>query len=651
MARFKERFYVALPVHWFRDAVLKLPLLWRDLLRLLFPGTIAIALIISLLYQQLWHLSFEPYKHQSQSLISEAGRSVFRNIGALRRDILFLADELNHQEFSGANEALALSSIEMFFQRFSAASQLYDQIRWIDKNGQELVRVDKTLSGVKILEHSALQNKSERYYVQEGWKLAPGEVYFSPLDLNMEYGQIVSPLKPMIRVVSPVFSDDGETYKGLVVINFLAGPLLDELRNLSQHSEIELSLFNSEGYWLMDAQSRNEWGFMYQQPSWKLDKKEPRLWGMMQSHKDGDLLSKDGFWSFQTFRLGSVEALGPEWKLAVHISGHTLTMLRQNILLWSVLAGLILFSLALWVCWRLAISIYDRDMANQALHHKQVALKQSNHSLQDSLQKLKVAQQGLFQAEKLSSLGLMVAGVAHELNTPLGAALLTTSGLQDRRKTFGLAIEDGLRASDLQSYLDNFDEGIVIVEKNLLRGAELVNTFKRLAVDRAQEEQRVFHLSELLKDLQHTSWVRFNKKNQTIATNIDKDIQFDSYPGALGRVFENLVNNAFMHGFSEDQGGEVHISVNSVSSSEVSIQISDNGRGIDSDILSKIFDPFFTTGRIRGGMGLGLHLVHQLVTHLLEGTISIESKLGEGVQITLCLPLKVQGSHSSDANS
>lgn len=627
------------------DFFLRRPSLWRRLFRLLIPWFILIALVVTLIYQQLWTLSFEPYKRQSQSLLSEADRSVFRNIGDLRQDVLFLAYELSAQTVNTDDAGQNLSSIEVFFQHFSAASQHYDQVRWIDENGHELVRVDKSDTGVQIIEASKLQNKSARYYVKAGMHLASGEVYFSPLDLNVEHGQIESPIKPVIRVVTPVFSIENGDYKGLIVINYLAAPLLNELRSLSNHPDIELALVNHEGYWLMNEQSIDEWGFMYERPEWRINTIEPALWPKIQSQTEGELLSNSGYWGFHTLKIGFNDAFGPEWKLLVHIDNTRLVLLRDKVLLWSVVIGLVLFSLAVWVCWRLAVSMYERDWANQALNHERLALKESNESLSDSLQKLKIAQAGLVQAEKLSSLGLMVAGVAHELNTPLGAAMLTASGLKDQRKIFGRAVEEGLRVSDLHSYLNKFDEGIAIVEKNLLRGADLVKTFKRLAVDRAQEEKRVFQLSELIEDLTNTSWIRFNKQHQVITTDIESPIEFDSYPGALGRVLENLVNNALMHGYPESVNSEVHLQAYVTSVDEVHIIVSDKGQGIEPDVLSKIFDPFFTTGRSRGGTGLGLHLVHQLVTHLLEGTVTVESELNKGTRVILCLPLHVHNHH------
>ena len=617
----------------------RLPPVWRYFVRLMAPWIIFLLLLVFLLYQQLWTMFLAPYEQQSQLLVAEAGRNIYREIGSLRHNTRFLANEIE-QQIQLSPDAI-YTPVATFFHRFSEASGNYSQIRWIDNDGVELVRVDRIAAEVRTVAPSKLQNKSGRYYVREGLKLAQGEVYFSPLDLNIEDGVIEKPIQPMVRSVSPVVLADGMRH-GMVVINYLATPLLNSLDPVAGNDGVHLALLNAQGYWLVGSQNGQEWGFMYGRDDWSIASQHKELWAAIQGGENGSYHSSKGYWLFQTLRLSNGQS-GPVWKLVAEVTLSSLKTVKYKSRMWTGFIVAVLLMGIAGIRWRLAVSMHERDVAHEKLSHERAALRQANAFLSDSLEKLEATQKELVQAEKLSSLGMMVAGVAHELNTPLGAAVLASSGLLAQRREFGQAVDAGLRVSDLQSYLSHFDTGMAIVEKNLRRGADLVKTFKRLAVDRAQEERRLFTLAQLVDDLQSTSWIRFKRDGQNMVVDVDQDIEFDSFPGALGRVLENLVNNAYLHGFAGRSAGEIQIVARQLSDDRVLIDVSDNGCGITADVQARIFDPFFTTARVRGGTGLGLHLVHQLVTQLLEGTVEVSSTPGKGTCFSLDLPLRVTG--------
>ncbi|HRK37252.1 MAG TPA: PAS domain-containing sensor histidine kinase [Burkholderiaceae bacterium] len=263
--------------------------------------------------------------------------------------------------------------------------------------------------------------------------------------------------------------------------------------------------------------------------------------------------------------------------------------------------------------------------------------------LQLALDMLKRSQDELIHAEKLASLGSLVAGVAHELNTPIGNALVCASALSDMTRDFEVQYQRGdLRRSALEAYVARCREGAELTQRSLHRANELVHSFKQVAVDQSSERKRTFMLDEMLQEVVDTLRPNIKGKPQTIRMDIQKVVQMESYPGPLGQVVINLIMNALVHAFEECDAGEVALSTPVVTSDHVELVCTDNGKGIAPAHLPRIFDPFFTTRLGQGGSGLGLAIVHRLVTQVLKGDLSVDSKLGQGTRFTLRLP-KVAG--------
>lgn len=261
--------------------------------------------------------------------------------------------------------------------------------------------------------------------------------------------------------------------------------------------------------------------------------------------------------------------------------------------------------------------------------------------LTNILNQLTAAQTELVRSEKLSALGAMVAGIAHELNTPIGNSLTVASTLQDHTNAFANAMGNGLTRSRLDEFVQSSRQGTSILMRSLHHAAELVASFKQVAVDQTSLNRRVFRLKETLHEILLTLGPTLRKTTHTVECHVPDDITLDSYPGPLGQVITNLIHNALVHAFEGRQNGKVVITVTHGQPGWVSITVADNGNGIPVAHLDKVFDPFFTTKLGKGGSGLGLNIVYNLVTTTLCGRIEVRSAPDEGACFTLALPLHV----------
>ena len=239
----------------------------------------------------------------------------------------------------------------------------------------------------------------------------------------------------------------------------------------------------------------------------------------------------------------------------------------------------------------------------------------------------------------MASLGSLVAGVAHELNTPIGNAVMVASTLSGRQREFEAAIAGGLRRSTLDDFLANARENSEVLERNLRRAAELIGSFKQIAVDQSSYQRREFMLSDVLQEIALALSPTLRHNGSLLLDQTPPGLRLDSYPGPLGQVLINLVNNAVLHAFEPGAGGTVRIGAQLLDAGRVRVSVSDDGCGIAREQLKQIFDPFFTTKLGQGGSGLGLHIVYTLVTGLLGGRIEVHSAPGEGTRFTLDLPL------------
>ena len=267
-------------------------------------------------------------------------------------------------------------------------------------------------------------------------------------------------------------------------------------------------------------------------------------------------------------------------------------------------------------------------------------LQQANQELADTLETLSKAQEELVRSEKLAALGSLVAGIAHELNTPIGNSLMVASTLADQTRTLsGNYREHGLKRSTLESYIADAGTAGDILVRNLQRAADLVTSFKQVAVDQTSSQRRRFSVAEVVSEIMLTLWPTLKKSAFKVQQSIPDSLLMDSYPGPLGQVITNLVNNALLHGFEGRQAGNVRITAHLSGEDWIELAVHDDGVGIPSANLNRIFDPFFTTKLGAGGSGLGLNITHNIVTGVLGGRIRVQSEPGAGSTFILSLPL------------
>jgi signal transduction histidine kinase len=266
------------------------------------------------------------------------------------------------------------------------------------------------------------------------------------------------------------------------------------------------------------------------------------------------------------------------------------------------------------------------------------ALKESNQELLSTLEKLHQFQGQLVETEKMASLGDMVAGIAHEINTPVGLGVTASTLLHDRLLEIKNAFEDkSLKSSQLKKFLTQGEENIGIIYRNLNRAANLISSFKKVAVDQSSIDTRAFNFQELLDEVSLTLKGKLEEQHVKLIIDCPENLIIESKAGPINQILINLILNSIIHGFENKPNGEINISVLYLSN-QLHINYKDNGIGINESIKAKIFEPFTTTKRGNGGSGLGLHLVFNIVTQALNGHIDFESESGLGTTFNIIFP-------------
>jgi signal transduction histidine kinase len=252
---------------------------------------------------------------------------------------------------------------------------------------------------------------------------------------------------------------------------------------------------------------------------------------------------------------------------------------------------------------------------------------------------LKQTRERMIMSEKMASLGGLVAGMAHEINTPVGIGIGSASQLTEMTKNLKSAYQqEEVSEEEFEKYLQDAVELGELTESNLKRAAELVRSFKQVAVDQSIEEQRAFQLKEYIDEVLLSLKNQLKRGRISVVVDCPADLVFTSYPGAFSQIITNLIINSITHGFEPGGEGKIRIEAG-IEDDLLQFIYSDNGKGIAKQHLSKIFDPFFTTNRQGGSTGLGMQIIYNLVTEKLNGDISCESEPGEGVRFTILAPV------------
>jgi len=268
-------------------------------------------------------------------------------------------------------------------------------------------------------------------------------------------------------------------------------------------------------------------------------------------------------------------------------------------------------------------------------------LVKANAELETALESLRLAQDELVRSEKLAALGSLVAGVAHELNTPIGNSVTVASTLHDRTQAFSKAVAAGrLKRSILENYLGDARTASDLLLRSLSQASDLLGSFKQVAVDQTSAQRRRFDLRLVVEEVVATLAPMINKTPFKLELEVADNVVMDSYPGPIGQVITNLVTNSLAHAFENRQNGLMQLKASRRGLHRVEMVFTDDGAGIAEADMAKVFDPFFTTKLGRGGSGLGLHIVYSLVTRVLGGRIRTTSHPGLGTRFEISLPMK-----------
>lgn len=259
--------------------------------------------------------------------------------------------------------------------------------------------------------------------------------------------------------------------------------------------------------------------------------------------------------------------------------------------------------------------------------------------LEEAQRRLIETQDSLVQAEKMASLGGLVAGVAHELNTPMGIAVTAGTHLRDCVDGLDQAVAGNrLTRSQLADYQQTLRDTASLILSNVSRAAELVQSFKQVAVDQASAERRPFNLQAYIDEVLLSLAPRLRQEPHQIRVDCPPNLMMDSYPGALSQILTNLLINALVHAFPDHRPGLITIQASDMGDDLLELVFADDGKGVPPEYQDRLFDPFFTTNRAHGGSGLGLHIVYNLVTQTLRGAIRVQSEPGQGTRFTITMP-------------
>lgn len=292
---------------------------------------------------------------------------------------------------------------------------------------------------------------------------------------------------------------------------------------------------------------------------------------------------------------------------------------------------------------RLKLAFDELNAHRTQLEHKvQKRTEQlliAKNEAEQSLTLLQETQESLVQAEKMAALGGLVAGVAHEINTPIGITLTSASFLsEETNKVISLYQQGELGGDELEAYFDSAKQSTELMTMNCHRAADLIQSFKQVAVDQTSDNQREFNLKSYLEEVLVS--LRPALKNRDIRVELEcpDDFRILGFPGAISQIVTNFIMNSLTHGYDKNQQGIIKLHILDLPENKIEFRYSDNGKGIPADIKSKIFDPFFTTQRGNGGSGLGLNLVYNIVHQTLKGSVQVQSVEGEGTTFTIHFP-------------
>lgn len=605
----------------------------RSLLRICLFGVFVLVLLLSIgSYRFFLDDKINQLAWNESELLSRSANVFSREMGHVKRVTLLLKNSIKARLISqkeyGENVEWQ-NQVAGEFGQFARTSDLISQVRWVTPDGKELIRINSHNGVITRVPDAQLQDKSDREYVQE----APSgdEVYISAIDLNIENQEIIRPFQPTVRGVVRV--DD--RVSGILVVNYDLTRLFDLMRTFSNES-VFIEVLDSKGNWLLSEDESLEWGGILRpdDPNSAISAHYSHLWDSIRASSGLErYFDYDRLWSFLSLPIDDLDQRvdSPILYFVAHSSPEAFSVWKRNLLLFIFLGACGAFSLLAWLVWGQVTSQFETYRLLRLVQHEKLQAEQANRKLSFTNKRLVDLQDELVESSKLSSLGLMMAGLAHEMHTPLGGVKMAISSskvLLDR--------EINLNPSE---GLNKLNDSLLIANKNLTRALDVVSSFKRIVSNRTEKDIQPFFFHSVLNDIlfSYQSALK-DRKEIRLLTECATDIEMQGYPGAISQIIQNLFDNALEYAFQPLADGQISI-VAYKEKENLVFSFEDNGNGISPDILTTVFEPFITTGRKIHHTGLGLYLVNQWVYQLMKGRIDVTSSLGVGTKFVIIIPL------------
>ena len=616
----------------------------RRTLLILVPAALLMAAILIFIYQIDYQTSLEAIQSQESNRIELLSGFIADEFQTIAGDLMITAQSNDLRALLDADTPAHRQALAETFWLLSNHSQRYDQIRYLDETGMEIVRVNFNQGTPDVVADDALQDKGERYYFRDAFELDRGQIFVSPFDLNIEQGQIEQPLKPMIRFGTPVFDAAGEK-RGIVLLNYFGADMLQKLELSSEDADVQIMLLNTEGYWLKGQSPEQEWGFMYDDRlDMRFDVVYPDAWTAIQDVDSGQSIYEAGLFTHQVIfpllatwqsSTGSSEAYATSeaplsaddycWKLISLVPDSALTAQALGNINTVILTGLMLFILITAVLFTLARLQIKRELAEQQIELQRNALARQNINLEQTNHDLDAAR---IQAETANHLkSEFLAKVTHELRTPLNAVLNFTDFVRE-----GVAGEVNEEQAEMLDKVMFNSQHLLSLINDLLDISKIEAGELKLLIedniDLTTEVQAVGDVAETI----------LGDKPVDLITDVSSDVP--TITGDRRRIHQvmlNLVSNACK--FTDE--GRVWITLKR-DDEFVVFSVGDTGPGIAPEDQDLVFASFGQTdvGKVHSGStGLGLPISRSLV-EAHGGTLDLESEVHKGSTFTVRLPIQ-----------
>ena len=460
------------------------------------------------------------------------------------------------------------------------------QLRFISSDGRELIRADRRDDTIMTVDGGSLQDKSSRYYFQNTIDLPPNALYLSPIDLNIERNRIEVPWRPMVRLATPIYQSASEPI-GILIMNLDATDILKAIEGTARALGQPVQVVNSEGYWLSGINPKDRFGFMFDNDM-TLSSTKPGLWEAMLATQAGTVDDNHEQIVYSTMSLpallksrttyDSVIAGDPELHLLIRFPEPPGFFSVRNL---PGFAGLF--------CLCTLFSIFT------------AAILASRRAAEE---KARAAEEQVVRLDRLAGLGALVAGVAHEMNTPIGNALMTATTVDHRAQGLAKAAHEGrIGRNSLTTTVNDIRDGVAMMSQSLQRASEIIRNFKQFAVDQTSDRRRKFALDSYILETLHLMEPQFSNAGHRVKAGHLERVTMDSFPGPLGQVLTNLLTNARVHAFRNKPHGTATVTAQTSSADQIAITVSDDGNGISPEQLEQVFIPSFRRRLVKTAPG------------------------------------------------